>query len=178
MGNRKKLGETYINFTVPKEYGGANGFQPGSTFKVFTLAAALEQGLPLTTQFDSPATIDVPHGRLHQLPRRGTFGGDYPASNSTSSGWMNMYSGTRESVNTFFLQLEEPTGVCEPYKLAQQMGVKLTDPAGRALPLLHPRHRRRQPAGDGRGLRHLRRPRPALRIAPGHRRSTTPTATC
>ena len=44
MGNRKKLGETYVNFTVPKEYGGANGFQPGSTFKVFTLATALTQG--------------------------------------------------------------------------------------------------------------------------------------
>ena len=68
MGNRKKQGETYLNFTVPKEYGDANGFQAGSTFKVFMLAAALGQGLPLTTQFDSPAADDLRHVRLLELP--------------------------------------------------------------------------------------------------------------
>ena len=134
MGNRKKLGQTYINFTVPKEYGGANGFQPGSTFKVFTLATALTQGLPLTTQFDSPATKTFDLADFSNCPGEGTFGGPYPASNSTNSGWMNMYSGTRYSVNTFYLQLEELTGVCAPYELAQQMGVKLTDPAVERFP--------------------------------------------
>ena len=45
---------------------------------------------------------------------------------------MNLYSGTRESVNTFFMQLEENTGVCKPYNLAKAMGVRLTDPGRRA----------------------------------------------
>ena len=45
-----------------------------------------------------------------------------------------MYSGTRHSVNTFYLQLEELTGVCAPYELAQQMGVKLTDPGVERFP--------------------------------------------
>ena len=164
MGNRKKLGETYINFTVPKEYGGANGFQPGSTFKVFTLATALEQGYPLTTQFDSPSPMTFDQADFSNCPGEGLFGGDYTATNSTGTGWYNMYSGTRNSVNTFFLQLEEMTGVCAPYDLAAQMGVKLTDPRGRALPVLHAGYRRRLAARDGRGLRHLRRPRPALRV--------------
>jgi membrane peptidoglycan carboxypeptidase len=128
MGNRKKLGETYINFTVPKEYGGANGFQPGSTFKVFTLATALEQGLPLTTQFDSPSPKMFDQADFSNCPGEGFFGGPYEARNSTTSGWMNMYSGTRLSVNTFYLQLEELTGVCAPYELATEMGVRLTDP--------------------------------------------------
>ena len=83
MGNRKKLGETYINFTVPKEYGGANGFQPGSTFKVFTLAAALGQGLPLTTQFDSPSPMTFDMADFSNCPGEGTFGGEYTANNST-----------------------------------------------------------------------------------------------
>ena len=134
MGNRKKLGETYINFTVPKEYGGANGFQPGSTFKVFTLATALEQGYPLTTQFDSPSPKTFDQADFSNCPGEGTFGGEYTATNSTSSGWMNMYSGTRLSVNTFYLQLEEKTGVCAPYELATEMGVKLTDPAAERYP--------------------------------------------
>jgi membrane peptidoglycan carboxypeptidase len=128
MGNRKKLGETYINFTVPKEYGGANGFQPGSTFKVFTLATALTQGLPLTTQFDSPSPKTFDQADFSNCPGEGLFGGEYTANNSTGTGWYNMYSGTRNSVNTFYLQLEELTGVCAPYELAQQMGVRLTDP--------------------------------------------------
>ena len=134
MGNRKNQGETYVNFTVPKEYGGANGFQPGSTFKVFTLATALEQGYPLTTQFDSPATMTFDLADFSNCPGEGFFGGEYPAGNSTNSGWMNMYSGTRYSVNTFYLQLEELTGVCAPFDLATQMGVKLTDPAAERFP--------------------------------------------
>ena len=58
----------------------------------------------------------------------------YTANNSTGTGWYNMYSGTRNSVNTFYLQLEELTGVCAPCELANQMGVKLTDPAAERYP--------------------------------------------
>jgi membrane peptidoglycan carboxypeptidase len=134
MGNRKKLGETYVNFTVPKEYGGANGFQPGSTFKVFTLATALEQGYPLTTDFDSPSPMMFDQADFTNCPGEGFFGGAYEARNSTGTGWYNMYSGTRNSVNTFFLQLEELTGVCEPFQLATELGVKLTDPEAERYP--------------------------------------------
>ena len=68
-------------------------------------------------------------------PGEGLFGGEYTASNSTSSGWMNMYSGTRLSVNTFYLQLEELTGVCAPFELAKQMGVQAHRPgAPSAIP--------------------------------------------
>jgi membrane peptidoglycan carboxypeptidase len=130
MGNRKKVGETYINFTVPEEYGGANGFQPGSTFKVFTLATALEQGYPLTTQFDSPSPKDFDLADFSNCPGEGFFGGDYEAHNDTGTGWFNMYSGTRQSINTFYLQLEELTGVCAPFQLATELGVRLTNPTG------------------------------------------------
>jgi membrane peptidoglycan carboxypeptidase len=41
---------------------------------------------------------------------------------------MNLYSGTRLSVNTFYMRLEQETGVCEPYELAKAMGVNLTNP--------------------------------------------------
>jgi membrane peptidoglycan carboxypeptidase len=67
-------------------------------------------------------------------PGEGFFGGDYTATNSTGTGWYNMYSGTRNSVNTFFLQLEKLTGVCAPYDLATQMGVKLTAPEAERYP--------------------------------------------
>ena len=50
MGTDKANGQTYLNYVVPKKYGDANGFQAGSTFKVFVLASAINQGIPLSTQ--------------------------------------------------------------------------------------------------------------------------------
>ena len=97
---------------------------------------------------------------------------------------MDIYRGTQESVNTFYAMLERATGVCEPYKLAKSMGVELTYPKGDAthLPERVPTFTLgiagRQPAGDGRGLRDLRRPRPALRLAPGDLDRGLATATC
>ena len=32
-------------------------------------------------------------------------------------------------MNTFFAKLEQQTGLCEPYHLAQKMGIPLTDPS-------------------------------------------------
>ena len=53
---------------------------------------------------------------------------------STISGDMNAYTGTQESVNTFFAKLELQTGLCEPYHLAQKMGIPLNDPATEMVP--------------------------------------------
>ncbi len=50
--------------------------------------------------------------------------------NSTEGGLENLYTGTRDSVNTFYLRLEQDTGVCDPYNLAKAMGVRLTNPTG------------------------------------------------
>ena len=57
MGNNVKAGQTYLNYVVPKEYGDANGFQGGSTFKVFILASALKQGYPLSTTLPRPVAV-------------------------------------------------------------------------------------------------------------------------
>jgi membrane peptidoglycan carboxypeptidase len=45
-----------------------------------------------------------------------------------------MYTGTRESVNTYFAQLEAMTGVCKPYQLAKTLGVHLTDATNQMVP--------------------------------------------
>ena len=44
----KKAGETFLNYVVPTKYGDSAGFQAGSTFKAFVLAAAVNKGIPLT----------------------------------------------------------------------------------------------------------------------------------
>jgi membrane peptidoglycan carboxypeptidase len=53
---------------------------------------------------------------------------------STISGTMNAYTGTQESVNTFFAKLELQTGLCMPYHLAQKMGINLNDPPTEMVP--------------------------------------------
>jgi membrane peptidoglycan carboxypeptidase len=45
--------------------------------------------------------------------------------NSTSSGTMNMYTGTRLSVNTYFAQLEKKAGLCNAVRAAESMGIKV-----------------------------------------------------
>ena len=134
MGRDRKKGETFLNYVVDSKYGDSQGFQAGSTFKVFVLAAALEQGLPTSTRFSSPERISIPQNDF------ATCNGPYPVyapwslGNSTGSGTFDMITGTRQSVNTYFAQLERKTGLCEPYALAKAMGVDLTDPDRERVP--------------------------------------------
>ena len=134
MGRERKKGQTFLNYVVDSKYGDSNGFQAGSTFKVFVLAAALEQGLPTSTRFNSPAQVRIPQNEFMDCD------GPYPVSapwepkNSTSSGNFDMYQGTRLSVNTYFAQLERRTGLCEPFALAKAMGIDLTDPSDERVP--------------------------------------------
>ncbi|HEX4977018.1 MAG TPA: transglycosylase domain-containing protein [Nocardioides sp.] len=123
MGGDKRKGETYLNYVVPARYGDANGFQAGSTFKVFVLAAAIKQGIPLTTSIPSPQQVVLPNNTFKTCD--GPLGSTdvWDPQNSTGSGTFNLYTGTQKSVNTFFAQLEQRTGLCEPVTLARKMGV-------------------------------------------------------
>jgi membrane peptidoglycan carboxypeptidase len=127
MGNTEK-GQTYLNYTVPKELGGAQGFQPGSTFKAFVLATAIGQGIPLDYSIYAPQQITIQESEYEDCGDKPYGYGEWDPANSTSSGQMTLYTGTRLSVNTFFAQLEAATGLCEPFRLAKKMGVKLTQP--------------------------------------------------
>jgi len=127
MGRDAKAGETYLNYVVPEKYGDANGFQAGSTFKVFVLAAAIKQGISLSTQINSPNEVFLPVSDFKRCDGniRGTD--IWSPENSTGSGTFDLYTGTQQSVNTFFAQLELRTGLCEPATLAREMGINVPD---------------------------------------------------
>jgi membrane peptidoglycan carboxypeptidase len=127
MGGDSKKGETYLNYVVPHTYGDSNGFQAGSTFKVFVLASAISQGIPLSTTINAPQTVSVPPTSLRTCHGHLLGATNWTVQNSTGTGTFNLYTGTQQSVNTFFAQLEERTGLCEPVKLAREMGVTVPD---------------------------------------------------
>ncbi|MDO9454472.1 transglycosylase domain-containing protein [Nocardioides sp.] len=129
MGDKKRLGQTYLNYVVPSQYGDSNGFQAGSTFKAFVLAQAIENGTALDETLPSPnGPVEMEESDYENCD--GPYGfGEFPIANSVSSGGVeNLYTGTRNSINTFFLNLEKTTGICDPYALARSMGVRLTCP--------------------------------------------------
>ena len=127
MGRDAKAGETYLNYVVPEKYGDANGFQAGSTFKVFVLAAAIKQGISLSTQISSPDQVFLPVSDFKRCDGNIKGTDIWSPQNSTGSGTFDLYTGTQQSVNTFFAQLELRTGLCEPATLAREMGITVPD---------------------------------------------------
>jgi membrane peptidoglycan carboxypeptidase len=122
MGGNAKKGQTFLNYVVPKRFGDSNGFQAGSTFKAFVLSAAITQGIPLSTRINAPQAITIPAKTFHDCSGN-PVGSAWNPHNSTGAGTYNLYTGTQQSVNTFFAQLEERTGLCKPVTLARKMGV-------------------------------------------------------
>ncbi len=126
MGSDVPAGQSYINYNVDIAHGGGDGFQAGSTMKVFVLAAAIKQGIPLST------TISVPSGML-SLPQNSftTCEGRYPRHPEpwrvrTPTGTFDIRSGTWRSNNGFYAQLEQRTGLCDAWRFATDLGVTQT----------------------------------------------------
>jgi membrane peptidoglycan carboxypeptidase len=111
---RSGAGYTTVNYNVPVSANGTVGFQAGSTFKAFTVAAAFK-------------LINAPQKKeFKEFKECGTGAkfAPYPVQNSTGSGAFDIFSGTAFSVNTYFVGLEEKIGLCEPLAIAKATGVQ------------------------------------------------------
>jgi membrane peptidoglycan carboxypeptidase len=114
-----------LNLNVDKKYGGGIGFQPGSTFKAFVTAAALGQRISPNTSFFAPYELDAGDMEFRTCEGRTKAPGWKPNNETESeTGTYDMARALRMSINNYFVQLEQRTGVCEPAKLAAAMGVR------------------------------------------------------
>jgi membrane peptidoglycan carboxypeptidase len=126
----KGKGRTTYNYAVDLKDGGTTGMQAGSTFKIFTLAAAMEAGISPYQIFDASDDKNFAAGPWGCTD--GSWYDAYTVSNSTSSGQFNMLQGTAFSVNTYFVGLEQQAGLCRTVDIAKRTGMTLA--SGGELP--------------------------------------------
>ncbi len=109
--------QTKVNLAI----GGSLGFQGGSTFKAFVLARALQLGISTSLTLNAPNPY-CPKAFVYVAD------GKCPGnSEPTEAGVFDMAKATAESVNTWFIQLEERTGLETPPALAESLGVRVVN---------------------------------------------------
>lgn len=91
--------------------------QPGSTFKPFTLAAALESGFPANSVMRAPSVfnpsdMNVPDGGIKNLASHG-------------SGLLTINEATALSSNTYYAELARRTGVLTVAEMAKSLGISV-----------------------------------------------------
>jgi len=117
-------GETAINLNVAYPYYLNQGFQPGSTFKVFTLLTWLESGRSLSDVVNgSKGTFNYSDfsARCQGGFGRGTFNMKNVAG--SPGGMMTVSEATRSSVNLGFMSMAERLDLCDIMQNAADLGV-------------------------------------------------------
>jgi penicillin-binding protein 1A len=104
--------------------GGGTGRQPGSSFKPFTLAEALEDGMSLDKTYRGPGTYRYPGCKdadgcvVHNVE-------------SGSYGTIDLRQATANSVNTVYAQLINDVGIDDTAEMAHRLGLTSINPDGR-----------------------------------------------
>jgi membrane peptidoglycan carboxypeptidase len=124
----RHLKGTYPNTTNPIISGGGDvdGYQAGSTFKMFTLVTALKQGIPLTKTINAGVVA-----KTHYIVEPGSPaacpGTPYYCpgnAGESEAGTYNMWSAFGHSVNTYFVPLEEQVGAQNVVQTAEDFGIQ------------------------------------------------------
>ncbi|MGR2751438.1 transglycosylase domain-containing protein [Agromyces arachidis] len=114
---------TSINYNTDYDYGGSRGFQPGSSYKIFTLAEWLSMGRGLGERVDSRRKSNW--GTFQDSCLGPHFAGDWNPRNDANEAGAN-YSAmesTIGSINTGFVGMAKELDLCGIRKRAEAFGV-------------------------------------------------------
>jgi len=113
---RKKDRYAKVNLATGE---GGTGRQAGSSFKTFTLAAAVEKGISLRSVFGGPSRVVI------KDPACSGPEGLWDPGNYSDSGFgtMDLVSATANSVNTIFAQLVAKVGPARVVDVAHRLGI-------------------------------------------------------
>jgi membrane peptidoglycan carboxypeptidase len=120
---------TSINYNTNKNQGGSSGFQPGSTYKVFTLAEWLKEGHSLNERVDSARKANWGVFK-NTCTASGTesFPGYNPKNDANEGGTnYSALQSTIGSINTGFIGMAKKLDLCEIKKTAESFGVARAD---------------------------------------------------
>ncbi|SFH54216.1 PASTA domain-containing protein [Cryobacterium levicorallinum] len=119
---------TSINYNTDYATGGSGGFQPGSTYKVFTLAEWLKEGHALTERVDSRVKSDWGTFQDSCLGPQ-SYGTKFSPRNDGGEGGPNesaLHSTTR-SINTGFIGMAKELDLCGIKNTAEAFDVHAAD---------------------------------------------------
>jgi 1A family penicillin-binding protein len=119
--------DSQVNLAVGTA-GGGSGRQPGSAFKPFVLAEALQQGISLDTLLEAPGQMIFPGANAGDDWEVNNYGG-------TEQGTLDLIDATRVSSNTAYAQLMLEVGPEAVVDLAGKMGITSELPAVPSLVL-------------------------------------------
>jgi penicillin-binding protein 1A len=128
MVGGRDYASSQVNLALGRQ-GGGSGRQPGSAFKPFALAAAVQAGISPLSRFPAPDKVTIPGA---------DDGNDWVVGNYADGGGsaaLDLLDATKESSNTVFAQLMTELGPERVADLARQMGVTADLPAVPALVL-------------------------------------------
>jgi membrane peptidoglycan carboxypeptidase len=113
---------TAVNFNADEDEGGAVGFQPGSSYKLFTLLDWLEKGKGLYSVFNA-SVRSIPIADF--ADSCGVNGGPpYTFTNDENEqGPYTIMQATAQSINSVFLQMASQLDLCDIKNLAEALGV-------------------------------------------------------
>lgn len=115
---------TSVNYSTDFDYGGSSGLQPGSTYKVFTLAEWLNAGHSLSESFNGSrrgftAFTDSCNGNWRGEP--------YNPRNDDGRIANNAVDATKWSVNSSFMAMASQLDLCKIKQTAQAFGIHRAD---------------------------------------------------
>lgn len=113
-----------INLSTDFAYGGSSGFQPGSTFKVFTLGEWLNEGHSLLESFNGSRRAFT---SFPGLCDGSTWSGNFNPKNDDSRTANNAVDATKYSVNSSFMAMAQQLQLCGVKETAQAFGIKRAD---------------------------------------------------
>jgi membrane peptidoglycan carboxypeptidase len=117
---------TAVNFSTDRAYGGSSGFQPGSTYKVFTLLNWLQEGHGLNERVNGSARTVAQSAFTDSCG--GPWAGPYPFKNDdSSSGNMTVATAVQKSVNGAFISMALELDLCGIRDTAASIGVHRAD---------------------------------------------------
>ncbi|WP_236628803.1 transglycosylase domain-containing protein [Cryobacterium roopkundense] len=122
---------TGINYNTDFDEGGSLGFQPGSTYKVFTLAEWLSEGHALGERVDSARKANWGNFRDSCLGTQNYDRQDFNPRNDANEPGTNYTAleSTRRSINTGFIGMAKQLDLCGIKETAEAFGVHRADGA-------------------------------------------------